>query len=80
MFLPSGEGPEHSRKIIIIDLSKGESLTFDEMFQQVVSLYVEMVDCLVHSLDSALGRADEVLVGDDLIDELPLRKLVQNFL
>lgn len=80
MFLPSGESSEDSSKIIIIDFCKCESLTFDEMLQQVVSLYIEMINRLVHSLDSALGRANEILIRYNLVNKLPLRKLVQNLL
>lgn len=80
VFLPSGEGPENSSKIVIIYFSKCESLTLDEMLQQIISLYVEMIDCLVHSLDSALRGADKVFVGHNLINELLLRQFVQNLL
>ena len=71
-FLPSGESPEYSSKIIIIDFCKGESLALDEMLQQVVSLNIEMINRLVHSLDSTLRRADEVFVGHNLVNKLPL--------
>lgn len=80
MFLPSGESSEDSSEIIIIDFCKCESLTFDEMLQQVVSLYVKMINRLVHSLDSALGRTYKVLISYNLVNKLPLRELVQYLL
>ena len=78
--LPSGEGSEERGKVVVIDFGEGKLLALDEVLQEVVSLDVEMVDSLVHSLDSALGGADEVLVCHDLVDKLLLGKLVQYFL
>ena len=50
------------------------------MLQEVVSLNIQMVDGLVHSLDPALRRANQVLVRDDLIDQLLLGQLAEDTL
>ena len=65
---------------IVVHLGLGQSLSLDEVLQKVVSLDVEVVDGLVHSLDSALGRADQILVSHDLVDQLLLGEFLQNLL
>ena len=40
---------------VVPDLSKGQSLALDKVLEQVVPLDVQVVDCLVHTLDARLG-------------------------
>jgi len=64
----------------VVHLGLRQSLSLDEVLQKVVSLDVEVVDGLVHSLDSALRRADQILVSHDLVDQLLLGEFLQNLL
>ena len=55
-------------------------MAFDEVFQQVVSLDIQMVNSLVHSLDSTLRGTDQILVSNNLVNKLLLRETIQDFL
>ena len=70
--LPSSKCSEDCSQIVVVDLGQGQLLPLDEVLEQVVSLNIQVVDGLVHSLDAALRRTDEVLIGHDLVNQLLL--------
>ena len=50
------------------------------MLKKVISLDIQMIDSLVHSLDSTLRGTNQIFISYDLIDQLLLRESVQNLL
>ena len=72
VLLPAGKGSEESGQVIVVHLGKGEALAFDEVLEKVVSLDVQVVNGLIHSLDSTLGGSNEILICNYLINELLL--------
>ena len=68
VLLPSGECSKQGRVHIVLNLGEGKALALDEMLQQIVSLDVQVVDSLVHSLDSGFRGANQVLIGNDFVD------------
>lgn len=75
--LPPHEGPPHTLQVVVLAKCDGELLSPDEVAEEVLSLESEGVNRVAHSCQSRLGRANQVFIGDDLIDELLLGKSVQ---
>ena len=70
--LPSLHGSPHSLQVVVLAKSDCQFLSSDKVIEQLLSLERQSVDRIAHASETRLGRADQVLVSDDLVDQLLL--------